>query len=173
MKKGIITHILLTLAILYVYNLTFPTTEVYYQFIGAFIVNVLFWDLTTNRHLTKFSAPFTLTWEWKVKNYFTDPSPQNLAELKEFFKRWILKKDNLTRNFIDGLSDKSAAALVITLQGEKDLKQSESLAFTDFKTAISKASNWFEYRRFLLKKATSDFPSTQKFVESLPPSQAM
>ncbi|WP_139831906.1 MULTISPECIES: NUDIX hydrolase [unclassified Pseudomonas] len=169
MYKGIFKHVLLTLAILYLYDLTFKTSEFYFQLIGALIVNVLFWDLTTKRYLTKFSAPFTLIWKWKAKIFLTDPSPQNLTKLKDFFKRWILKDDSLTREFIDGLSDKSAAALVITLQGEKDIKQSSSLKFSDFKTAVSKASKWHEYRRFLLKKATSDFPSTQKIVESLTP----
>ncbi|WP_405123255.1 NUDIX hydrolase [Pseudomonas sp. M20] len=166
---GILVYLVAAVLILFFYVLVFPTQDFFYQLIGALIVSLLVWDMTTKRYLLKISRIFAIQWERQTEQFFCAPSETKLTKLKLFRRK---RNDEITPVYIEKLSVKSSAAMIVTLQGEKNVKQAATLGFQHFKVLAQKAAKWQAYRQYLLREATVDFPLIHKIADTLaPPSE--
>jgi ADP-ribose pyrophosphatase YjhB (NUDIX family) len=166
LMKNVVLHLIIVGTILFLFELFLPTTKFFVQLMGAFLVNLLFYDFTTGRRLIGFTAPFRLYWAKMVNNYLSAPSdPQGLENVKAFMHKRIIPSRGISGNFIESLTSGTAAGLVIGMQGEKEIKQDGMLTFVDFKRIAAKAAQSSEYRTFLLKKGTQHFPKIHEAVE--------
>lgn len=167
MKKGRLITLVVTIVILIICERLIPQKYLAFPITFSLIINIFCWIITSENPPIKYIARFFYRWESITKKFLSGKSQHTQEELQAFLSRHLLKGKAITPQFIEKLSEKSSAALVISLQGAKNIKQSPTLEFSHFKAVANKATKWAEYRKYLLNKATSEFPNTQQIAESL------